>query len=359
MTIGIVLHPYGEKEPAGLGQAIFELAKAMIAASPEHEFLIFIKGDPERRPEFPGTNWRVHPLGGGIFWLDRLHKAPPADVYLFNTPVLPHFWRRKSVVVALDFAYLHLPAHGAGERIKRYLLKRRHRAALHRASRVAAISEATRQDAIRYFGLPPERVKTIYLGYNRICSVPSQPLSLPEKFFLFVGVLKARKNVHTIIKSFARFHPRHPDFHLLLAGRAEGEYAAAMRAMVRKEGLEGHVHFLGYRSDAQLAYLYQRTAALVYTSVVEGFGFPILEAMNCGTPVITSATSSLPELAGDAAFLVDPQDPAALAAAMERIARDPVFVETLIKRGMEQAKKFSWDKAGRETAVVLRRAAMS
>jgi len=353
MKIGIVLHPYGEQEPAGLGRAIFELTKAMIAAAPEREFLIFVKGNPEHKPEFPGTNWRMHSLGGGWFWLDRLHRAPPADIYLFNTPVLPHFWRRKSVVIALDFAYLYLPPQGIGDSIGRFLLKRRHRAAMRRAVRIAAISEATRKDAIRYFRLPPEKIRTVHLGYNRICGIPEEKLAVPEKFFLFAGVLKARKNVHTIISAFALLHARRPDFYLLLAGKAEGEYAARAREKVLKQGLEDRVRFLGYRSDGELCYLYRRAVALVYPSIIEGFGFPVLEAMDCGTPVITSRFSSLPEAAGDAAILVDPQKPEEIAEAMARIADEPGLCEELVRKGNTWKQNFSWDKAGKELTAYM------
>lgn len=353
MKIGILLHPYGEKERAGLGRAIFELTKAMIAAAPEREFLIFVKGNPPQKPEFPGTNWRLYPLGEGLFWLDRLHRAPPADIYLFNTPVLPHFWGRKSVVIAPDFAYLHFPLPGFKARVGRFLLRRRHSTAMRRAARVVAISEATRQDAIQSFCIAPEKVQTIHLGYNRICSIPEERFAVPGKFFLSVGVLKARKNAHTLIDAFARFYSRHPDFNLVFAGKDEGEYAARLRDAVLEQGLQGRIHFCGYRSEGGLAFLYRRAAALVYPSIVEGFGFPILEAMDCGTPVITSDQSSLAEIGGEAALLVDPHKPEDVARAMARIADEPGLREELIRRGSARKEHFSWGKAGQEFVARL------
>lgn len=354
MKIGIVLHPYGEQEPAGLGRATFELTKTLIAAAPEHQFLIFLKGKPRHLPEFPGENWSVHPLGGGVFWLDRLRSAPPADVYIFNTPVMPVFWRpRKSVVIALDFAYLRSAPHGMKEYGMRFFLRRRHRVALQRADRVAAISEATRLDAIGLFGVAPEKVKTIHLGFNRICLTPEETVPAPERFFLFVGVLKERKNVLNIIRGFAEFCRHRPDWHLIIVGKREGEYAQKLWEAVLAEKIESAVHFFGYRRDGELSYLYRRAAALIYPSIIEGFGFPILEAMDCGTPVITSRTSSLPELAGDAAILVDPQRPQEIARAMERIVSDHALRSDLIAKGRGRAIRFSWKKTAEEFLQII------
>ncbi len=359
MKIGVVLHPYGEREPAGLGRAIFELTKAMIAAGPQHEFLIFVKGIPERKPEFPGTNWRVHTLGRGWMWLDNLRNAPAADIYIFNTPVLPIWWHPpKAVVIALDFAYLHPhtqkgagvngPIHSLLQRLRLFLLKSRHRSALRRADKVIAISKETRRDAIKFFRIPGSKIETVHLGFNRICSLPEEPTDAPEKFFLFVGALKERKNIANIIQAFSAFHRRHSGYHLLLVGKGEGEYAAGLRRAVQKQGLGDAVHFWGYRREGELSYLYRRAEALIYPSIIEGFGFPILEAMDCGTPVITSAVSSLPEVAGDAALLVDPYRPEEIARAMERIAVDREFRGELIEKGTAWKENFSWDQAGKE-----------
>ncbi len=354
MKIGILLHPYGEKEPAGLGRAIFELTKAMIAVAPEHEFLLFVKGNPSGTPDFSGTNWHMHSLGNGPLWLNRLRRAPSADIYLFNTPILPYFWGRKSVVLALDFAYRLIPPRSPGEMLWRLALSRYHRFSLSRASRIAAISDATKRDAIRLFGVREDKISTVRLGFNAICSLPEVRCAAPEKFFLFVGVLKARKNVHNIIRAFARFHSRHPEYTLLIVGRAAGSYADRLRQLVAAEKLGESVQFPGYRSEGELAYLYRRASALVYPSIIEGFGFPVLEAMDCGTPVITSNISCLPEVAGDAALLVDPHKIGEIAQAMEQMAVDYNLRRGLIERGHIQAGKFSWERSAREMLGLIK-----
>ncbi|MBI2053304.1 MAG: glycosyltransferase family 4 protein [Candidatus Sungbacteria bacterium] len=358
MKIGIILDPYGEKQPAGLGRALMDLVRAMIASAPGDEFLIFTKGTAPARPEFPGHNWSHHTLGGGLFWRDRgIARSPRADAYLYYTPIMPMFViPGKSVVIALDFAYLAMPARGLGERIQKYFLRFRHALALRRAGMVIAISTATKKDTVRFFGIAEDKIRVVPLGFNPVCDMPEATVDTPEKFFLFVGVMKERKNVRAIIKAFEKFSSRHPDYHLLLAGKAEGEYADRLRREAAQGSARDRIRFLGYRSDGEIAYLYRRAVALVYPSIIEGFGLPILEAMACGTAVITSRASSLAEISGDAALLVNPENTQEIADAMERIASHPEVRNELIRNGHEQTKKFSWEKAGKEMLAVFRRA---
>ena len=355
MKIGIILDPYGEQKPAGLGRALLDLVSSMIASSREDEFLIFAKGDTPPRPNFPGNNWLFHPLGGGMLWRDRgLARAPRADVYLYYTPMMPMCMRPgKSVVIALDFAYLEVPVRSLGERLQRYFLRFRHAFSLRSADAVIAISEATKQDTMRFFGISEDKIRVVHFGFNPVCDTPEEAINTPQKFFLFVGVIKERKNVRAIIRAFQRFAVRHADYHLLLAGKAEGEYAEFLRQEAAEGSACDRIQFLGYRSDGEIAYLYRHAAALVYPSMVEGFGLPILEAMACGTAVITSNVSSLAEIASDAALLADPEKIEGIAAAMERIAADPDVRSDLIARGRARAREFAWPKAAREILSLL------
>lgn len=355
MKIGIFLHPYGEREPAGLGRAILDLTTALVAASPQDEFMIYVKGDTVPTLSLSGGKATLYALGTGWRWRDRaMARERRADVYLFHTPVLPLLRRpQKSVVIALDFAYLAEAPAGARGFIRRIILRVIHKYAMRACTAVVAISEATRREAIRLFGIPERKITAVHLGYRPLCTGFDQPTDCPEKFFLFVGVAKERKNVRAIVRAFARFAVAHPAYHLLLAGKSDGEYGALVRHDAEQSGTGGRIRFLGYQSDAELAFLYRRATALVYPSKIEGFGFPVLEAMQCGTAVITSRVSSLPELAGDAALLVDPDDIGAIAGAMARLADDPVLRADLVARGRAQAEKFSWEKCAREILNIL------
>ena len=354
MKIGIVLHPYGEKAPAGLGRIIFELTRELIAADPNDEFVIYLKEKPKVRLDLPGSNWKIEILGGGIFWLDGLRRAEKADVYIFNTPMLPFFYRpKRSIAIALDFAYWHLPAKSFIERLRRRLILFYQRRSLKSADRIVAISEATKKDVIGLGGVLPERVRVIYFGFKSVSSLPAEPIKVPPKYFLSVGVVKERKNTLATAKAFAKFFPRHPEFSLVVAGRAEGAYAQEVKNFVREGSWQDKIIFLGHVSDRRLSYLYKNAVALVFPSLIEGFGFPILEAMQAGLPVITSNRSSLAEVGGDAAVLVDPENIEAISRAMEDLATSDVRRAELIERGRACARAFSWQKTVQEFLDII------
>jgi glycosyltransferase involved in cell wall biosynthesis len=190
---------------------------------------------------------------------------------------------------------------------------------------------------------------------------PAEPASGPAPaYLLYVGTLQPRKNLSRLIEAFARLAgaPAFADvqqsdsLRLVLAGRRGWLYDDLV-AQVERLGLAGRVFFPGYVADADLPALYSGALAFVFPSLYEGFGLPVLEAGACGVPVITSNTSSLPEVAGDAALLVDPHDVDAIAEAMYRLVTDEALRAELVRRGFENVKRFSWEKCARETLAVL------
>lgn len=367
MTIGIILHPYGEDKPAGLARGIFEFTRGMIANDAKNEYIIFVKKQPRIMPDFPGNRWRVEvldtgkprfpALGNGVsqwLWLRRLRKAPQAEVYLFNTPVLPLFWKpRRALVLAWDYGYLMFAPDSLRDALKKRFVFWYQWWSLRRADHIIAVSEATRRETIRLFGVPPEKISVVHCGYKKVCDAPETPVPLSEKFFLFVGVVKERKNVFNIVRAFVIFHKMHPAYRLVIGGNAAGKYADAIRAYIAEQRIGDAVHLIGHLNDGQLSYIYRRAAALVFPSFVEGFGYPVLEAMDCGIPVITSNQSSLAEIGGEAALLVDPHKPEEIAVAMSRITDEPDLRDALIKKGNEWKQNFSWDKAGKEMIEIV------
>lgn len=347
MTIGIVLHPYGEAKPAGLARIIFALTRAMIEHDHKNQYIIYLKKQPRVMPSFPGNNWHVEILGAKRLWLNRLARAPRSDVYLFNTPVLPMVRvPGKSIVLALDYAYLSFPPKSVMGKMGTAITKWRHARSLGRADKVIAISKATKKDTCRIFRIPEEKISVVYPGYTNICAIPAESMETPEQFFLFVGALKERKNVMGVARAFANIAARLPMHSLVIVGNAKSEHGETIRLFIAQQGLEERVKFLDHISDSQLSYIYKHAAALAFPSFIEGFGFPVLEAMSCGLPVITSNQSSLAELgANGSAMLVDPSDINEIAEAMERLATDQELRGQLIARGHEQVKRFSWEKA--------------
>lgn len=352
MHIGIILHPYGEKKPGGLARTIFEWTKALLEIDKKNEYIIFLKDKPAKPLNLPGNNWKMEVLGGGFFWKDRLKKSPKADIYLFQTPVLPIFYTpHKSIIIVQDYPYKYLPAKSMLEKVKYKIMDWHHGHSLKRADAIIAVSNSSKEDTSRFFNIDKEKIEVIYMGYKKICDVPQEELSLPKKFFLFVGVVKERKNFLNIIKAFALFKKdkKSEDFKLVVAGKGEGDYFNSAKDYIEKENLGKDVIFLDYLNDGQLSFLYRRATALVFPSLVESFGFPVLEAMDCGIPVITTKYQGPSEIANDAGILVNPQNPAEIQRAMEKIISDDLFRQKLINVGKQRSGQFSWQLTAQKT----------
>ncbi|MBI1975579.1 MAG: glycosyltransferase family 4 protein [Candidatus Vogelbacteria bacterium] len=361
MRIGIVLHPYGESAPAGLARIIVDLADALTRLDNENEYIIYLKDEPIERPRFHGNRWRIEVLGGGMLWLERgLRCSEKSDVYLFNTPVLPLSWRpAHSVVLALDFAYIHFPARGIFGRMRSRFLMERHRRGLSRADAIIAISRESAREVLRYGAVEERKLHVVYPGFKNLCGGSegrANLLDLPQHYILSVGVIKERKNLMNTLRAFRILSelPKFANHKLVVVGRRTGEYAKRAEALAQEPGLEGRVIWLDHISDDKLGEAYSRAGALSFPSLLEGFGFPVLEAFACGTPVVTSDRSSLVEIAGDAALTVDPFDPRAIANALQKVALEGPARTELVRRGTRRAKEFSWRKTAEAVDHILR-----
>lgn len=266
-----------------------------------------------------------------------------------------------TVITVHDLSFLRFPE--AFRRFNRVYLTWVTRFSTRRAGRVIAVSESTRRDVIALCRVPAERVVAVPNGVDeQYC--PAEPAAvaefrrrqgLPERFMLYLGTLEPRKNLETLVAAYARWRsyagsgaPK-----LIIAG-GKGWFFETIFARVAELGLTGDVLFPGYVPAAELPWWYRAAELFVYPSRFEGFGLPVLEAMACGTPVITTTASSLPEVAGDAALLVAPDDTDALTAALERLMGDPALRAGLREAGLRQAARFSWSRTAAETAQVYR-----
>jgi glycosyltransferase involved in cell wall biosynthesis len=215
------------------------------------------------------------------------------------------------------------------------------RDAAQRADAIIAVSEFTRRQVVGLLGVPEARVRVVHHG--------ARPLDFPnvarEPVILHVGALQSRKNVARLIEAFESLDA---PWRLVLAGSA-GFGAPAILDRIARSPARARIEMPGYVTPAELGRWYARASVFAFPSLDEGFGMPLLEAMAAGTPIVTSLRSALPEVAGDAALLVDPEDTAALAAALGRLTRDSDLREDLVRRGRARVQTFSWDKAVRET----------
>jgi glycosyltransferase involved in cell wall biosynthesis len=297
-------------------------------------------------------------LPGGIRRqrIDVFHGLDHVGIPFFRT-------RSKYVVTLHDVMPVMLPR----------MFPRKHRwvvtAALTRVCRQADVvivpSQAVQRDVLEHLGVPEERLMVIAEGCEARFSAAVEPArleqvrttyGLPASYVLFVGTLEPRKNLTSLLHAFAQLRHRtqiDPTVQLVVAGARSWRDAAIYRT-IKALGLEEAVCLPGFIGDADLPDLYRGAALFVFPSLYEGFGLPILEAMGCGVPVIASNTSAMPEVAGDAALLVDPHDAEALATAMAALLHDTTLRERQRARGLQRVRSFTWDLAARKTFEVYR-----
>src|SRR5437867_6214021 len=232
-----------------------------------------------------------------------------------------------------------------------------------RADRVLTVSESSKRDILRFVDIPADKIAVIYNAYDeRFGMEPreedvlrvAERYQLHDEFVLYAGNVKPHKNLERLIVAFDQVRKRGlGHLKLVLIGDEISRYAALRRA-VHQHQLHKHVRFLGYLPEETLAVMYRLAGLFVFPSLYEGFGLPPLEAMASGTPVVTSNVSSLPEVAGDAAILVDPYDPTAIADGIERVLTDADVRRDLRNRGLARARQFSWEQSVRRVHDIYR-----
>jgi glycosyltransferase involved in cell wall biosynthesis len=224
---------------------------------------------------------------------------------------------------------------------------------VHRADLVLADSQSTKDDLVELLGVEADRIEVVYPGVEeRFHPIENQALleevrrryNLPPRFILGLGTLQPRKNFVRLIEAYSLLVTRHSSLQLVIAG-GKGWLYEEIFATVERLGLEKKVVFPGFVADEDLPALYNLAELFVFPSLYEGFGLPPLEAMACGTPVITSDASSLPEVVGEAGLMVEATDVEGLTQAMQRVLEDSALRERMIAKGMKQAKKFTWEQA--------------
>ncbi|MFQ5944888.1 MAG: glycosyltransferase family 4 protein [Anaerolineae bacterium] len=332
-----------------------------------HPFRLYFNRPPQA-DLFPAeSKWepRVIPLPRlwthlRLSW-EMLRSAP--DVMFVPSHVVPLIHPPASVVTVHDLGYLRHPwAHPTLSRL--YLdISTRYSAGV--AARVVADSEATRADLLMRYGVAPEKVSVVYPGGGESRDPsPEDEIErvrakyrMPRRYILHLGTVQPRKNLARLVEAYAiLLKTSGTDCHLILAGRSGWGIETLLRR-IQSRGLTDRIHLLGYVPSADLGPLLSGAQLLVLPSLYEGFGFPLVEAMAAGVPSVASDVSALSEVAGDAAILVDPLDIDAWAEAMGRGLEDEPLRAELIERGLERAKRFSWETSAHGVLAVLEAAA--
>jgi len=285
-------------------------------------------------------------------------QAPP-DLLFVPAHVLPLLRPRRTLVTVHDLGYRVFPQ--AHPRLQRWYLELSTRWNVSVASHVLVDSRATRDAVMAAYGISSEKITIVYPGYasdlapirdSQQRAGVRQRYGIPGPYILFLGRIQPRKNLVRLIDAFAQIAPTYPQLVLVLAG-PQGWLTRPIVDRVQAHGLTRRVLFPGYVATEDKAALISGAEVFAYPSLYEGFGFPVLEAQACGVPLLTSATSSLPEVAGDGALLVDPTDTEAIAAGLCRLLEDPALREALVARGFANLRRFSWERAARQVQEII------
>ena len=365
MIVGIDARPANARKRAGIGNYCYGLLRAMAELPGDVSYRVYLDRAP--LDDFPvdpdKVDIRVLPPAKG--WTFRrlakeLRHNPP-DVFFTAGIQVPMFVPCPRVATVLDLAYMTFPSYFAWR--LRLLGPLRARLAVRMADHLMAISEATKNDLVRLLKAPPDSITVAHLG----CSAQfgscrdadeirrvRQAHDLPERYVLYVGRLQPRKNIGRLIEAFEKLREHRPDLpqHLVIAGDKGWLYDAIFDA-ASHSGAKDFIRFVGFVPETDLPILISEADVLALVSLWEGFGLPVVEAMACGTAVVTSDRSSLPEVAGDAALLVDPYDADAISRALDYLLTDDAARAALEAKGIERARAFTWENTARATLDAL------
>jgi len=356
MKIAIDCHTLEVENWAGKEQVLFNFLLSLKANDKINDYILYCRRQVLKAADWP-QRWQIKswqlpsPLWQLIVLLHCLiqkvdvlvapcaYLLPAINVFCANVVIL-----HDVTTIIPDIA----PTHKLGIKIKEKLFLR---LALRRAKVIIAVSEHTKKDAVKYFNIAPNKIDVIYPGcrFNQslisLDILAAEKLSehhLPLEFILFVGTLEPRKNLNNLILAYKQLHDRQKAIPSLLIVGKKGWYYQDIFNLVATNNLTNKVVFAGYLPNELLPYLYNKALVTVYPSLYEGFGLPALEAMACGSPVIATNTSSVSEVTGQAAILVNPYSVDEIADAMHKVLTSPDLQQTMRKQGLQQAAQFSW-----------------
>jgi glycosyltransferase involved in cell wall biosynthesis len=350
----------------GIGTYIRNLLRQLAHLDHQTEFVLLCR--PQDVPSLAtlGANLRPVAETSANYSIIEQIRIPLAlkreGVTLFHAPhyVLPPLVPCRSVVTIHDCIHLMFPQY-LPNRLALGYARASIFAAARRATRVLTVSESSKRDILRFVDIKPEKIDVIYNAYDlRFTVEPREEdvsrvrerYQLQDEFVFYAGNVKPHKNLERLIEAFHLVRRRGLDhLRLVLIGDEISRYAALRRAVHRHQ-LHQYVRFLGYLPEETLAVMYRLAGVFVFPSLYEGFGLPPLEAMASGTAVVTSNVSSLPEVAGDAAVLVDPYDPNAIANGIYKVLTDSEFRRDLRARGVARARQFSWEQSVRRVREI-------
>lgn len=322
----------------------------------EHTYIVYLKSQPldvlpkstswwKYRVVKPSKLWTQ--IGMPIHFITSVNRP---DVFLSLTHYLPRITPMPSIVSVMDLSYIHYP-----ETFKKndlFQLTKWTEYSVKKAKKVIAISQSSKDDIIKYYKIPENKVKVVHLGLKnlsmQVATKELKEFGIGGKFILYVGTLQPRKNIARLIEAYSKLPKElQNENQLVVVGKKGWMYEEILNSP-QKFDVESRVLFLDYVTDNDLPQFYKKAELYILPSLYEGFGLPILEAMRYGCPVATSNVSSLPEAGGDAAVYFDPEDVGDIAKTIEKVLTDKALREKMIEKGNIHYKKFTWEKAAGE-----------
>ncbi len=367
MNIAVDIRSLLEERISGVEEYTTQLIRSLLKIAPEHKFQLFYNSyKPVTLPDFGTGNYQIHSWHwpNKLFNTCQLISGQPcwdslvsADVFFIpNVRLAPVSSNTPLIVTAHDLSFERFPEFYSWQRRlwhravrPKYLMKN--------ADRIIAVSQATADDVASLYNVSPSRISVVHSGIvsypDKITSAEQlrviQKYNLPNRFVLYLGTLEPRKNVQSIVESFSAIASFIP--HDLVIAGSPGWLMHEVEAAIARSKVKSRIRLIGFVAESDKRALYATADLFVYPSFYEGFGFPPLEALTAGTPVITSHNSALSEIVGEWTTLVDPYQPAELALVMRELLHEPPIISEDTKKSIYN--KYSWERAARQTLAIL------
>jgi len=365
MQIAINCRSFLNKKYTGIGRYTYHLIKSLIEIDSYNEYFLYAKKGifnfNKRLPRFKSKNFSLK--------IDRFNRGierslgKRVDIYHSPSPdKLDVNSGAKAVVTVHDLIFKAFPQ--GHTQLALDQTESKFRRIGESASKIICCSKNTIRDLQKYFAIPDEKIRLIYQGVDKnvfyLIGKEEEKMAermirfkgIKDPFILYVGTIEPRKNLENILHAFDRLRTRKNFKGKLVVIGMKGWMSDGIEGLIKRLELKNNVIFLGYLSDAELRCFYNKAEVFVFPSFYEGFGFPIIEAFCCGTPVVTSNVSSCPEIAQDAALMADPYDPDDIAEAVAKVINDHELRRTLREKGFKRAGDFSFHKTAKETLKV-------
>lgn len=361
---------------AGIERYVYHLAKNLLRFDLKNEYVLFFYSDisPETIHKVKGRNSRVKiiklfrsgsrlPLVDSHWRFSKMLKKEKLDLAIFPANSAPLFYGKKSILVVHDLSiYLHPEWFPEKQWFSTHFVVPR---SVKKASAIVAISESTKNDIVKLFKKPADKISVIYpgivvkKGYSDVETAKvKQKFGINGEYALFVGTIEPRKNILNLIKAFSNylFENEESDVSLVMAGIRGWKFQPIFQSLneTNKRLANARIKYVGKVSNRERNILIKNCRLFVFPSRYEGFGFPILEAMALGAPVITGNNSSLSEVAGEAALLVNADDVTDIRRAIGKVLNDKYLRYQMIAGGLERVKMFTWDRAAREFIALMK-----